>query len=220
MRPEPGASERARLDALAEAARDGDVGAFEQLVVATSPQVHALVLRLVGDEHDAGDVVQETYLRAFRAIGGFRSQAAVTTWLYRIAANCSTSYLRRRRTHDVLGPDLPLADARAERDEEAAASKADERARLLAALDALPASLRSVVVLHDVYDLAHEAIANELGISRAASKVRLHRARRKLRDALFQRPEPSRREAAAISPIAQVPGSGPSRRSAGGARAL
>lgn len=190
---EPPADGRtARLARLAEAARDGDVGAFEQLVTETSAQVHALVLRLVRDEDDAGDVVQETYLRAFRSISGFRSQAAVTTWLYRIAANCSASHLRRRsrRAHDVLAADLPLADVRAERDQEAAASGVDDRARLVAALDALPDPLRSVVVLHDVYDLAHDAVAAELGISRAASKVRLHRARRRLRDALFPRGEP------------------------------
>lgn len=181
-----------RLAALAAAARGGDVDAFEQLVVATSPQVHALVLRLVRDEHDAGDVVQETYLRAFRSIGAFRGQAAVTTWLYRIAANCASSHLSRRRSHDVLAADLPLADLRAERDQEAAATGVDDRGRLLAALDALPATMRSVVVLHDVYDLPHEAIAAELGISRAASKVRLHRARRRLRDALFAKADTER----------------------------
>jgi len=182
-----------QLAALAVAARDGDVGAFEQLVIATSPQVHALVLRLVRNEHDAGDVVQETYLRAFRSIGMFRSEASVTTWLYRIAANCSSSHLRRRRAHDVLAWDLPVADLRAERAEEAAASGADDRDRLIAALDGLSDPLRSVVVLHDVYDLPHETIAAELGISKAASKVRLHRARRRLRDTLFFEPGPGAR---------------------------
>lgn len=221
MRSEPGVPDAARLAVLAEAARDGDVAAFGQLVVATSPQIHALVLRLVGDEHDAGDVVQETYLRAFRAIGGFRSQAAVTTWLYRIAANCSSTHLRRRRAHDVLAPDLPLADVRAEREQEAAASGADDRARLLEALDALPTPMRSVVVLHDVYDLPHEAIASELGISRAASKVRLHRARRRLRDALFPRSEPAPAGTeASVRPIEPVREGGTAPRGTGGAHAL
>lgn len=206
--PEPGTGEGARLAALAAAAREGDVAAFEQLVVATSPKIHALVLRLVRDEHDAGDVVQETYLRAFRSIGGFRNQAAVTTWLYRIAANCSSTHLRRRRSHDVLAADMPLADQRAERDQEAAASIADDRARLVAALDGLPGPMRSVVVLHDVYELTHEAIAEELGISRAASKVRLHRARRRLRDALFPKPEPRTPGGPAeVTPLR--PGTGP-----------
>lgn len=210
MGSEATTGEGARLADLAAAARDGDVAAFEALVVATSPQIHALVLRLVQDEHDAGDVVQETYLRAFRSIGGFRSQAAVTTWLYRIAANCSSTHLRRRRSHDVLAADLPVADPRAERDQEAAASL-DDRERLLAALDALPGPMRSIVVLHDVYELSHEAIAEELGISRAASKVRLHRARRRLRDALFPKVEARGRTdgGAPVQPIRPEVGDAP-----------
>ena len=207
-----------RLAALAEAARDGDVAAFEELVVATSPQIHALVLRLVRDEHDAGDVVQETYLRAFRSIGGFRSEAAVTTWLYRIAANCSSSHLSRRRSHDVLPADLPVADLGAERDQEAAASMADDRARLIAALDALPDPLRSVVVLHDVYDLPHESIAAELGISRGASKVRLHRARRRLRDVLFPKPELVHPPVIGTAPVTRLPTVAGDKGGAGGAK--
>ena len=222
MASEPARGGGDRLSALASAARDGDVAAFEQLVVATSPQIHALVLRLVRDEHDAGDVVQETYLRAFRSIGGFRSEAAVTTWLYRIAANCSATHLRRRRSHDTLPADLAVVDPRAERDQEAAASTADDRARLVAALDLLPDPMRSVVVLHDVYDLTHDAIADELGISRAASKVRLHRARRRLRDALFTKAGPAPKAAGPVSvrPLrrpARGPGLSPA---PGGSRAV
>jgi len=176
-----------RLAEIADAARRGDDGAFEQLVVETSPELYALALRLVGNEHDASDVVQETYLRAFRSIGRFRGEAAVSTWLYRIAANCSSTHLRRRaRTrHAALDDDVAIADTRPERDPEAAAGASFERSRLVAALAELPASLRAVVVLRDVYDLPHDAIASELGISRAAAKVRLHRGRRRLREALY-----------------------------------
>jgi|GEM_PF-150344 RNA polymerase sigma-70 factor (ECF subfamily) len=189
---------------LAGAARRGDRAAFERLVVETSPQVYALVLRLVGDEHDARDVVQETYLRAFRSIGRFRSEAAVTTWLHRIAANCSATHLaKRRRPSDLpFDENLPLVDERPQLDLEHVASAADDRARLVAALDALPEPLRSVVVLHDVYDLPHEAIAIELGISRTAAKVRLHRARRRLRDSLYP---PQVREAGSIEHDAVAP---------------
>lgn len=223
--PSPHAHDSARLAELAAAARDGDVAAFEAIVVATSAQVHALVLRLVRDEHDAGDVVQETYLRAFRGIGDFRSQAAVTTWLYRIAANCSSTHLRRRRrrAHDELVSDLPLADPRAERDQEAAASTGEDRTRLLNALDGLPDALRAVVVLHDVYELSHEAIAGELGISRAASKVRLHRARRRLREALFSKEGPSpAATGAAVRPLHVRHGARPDEGTgaAGGSRAV
>jgi len=200
-----GAAERVeRLGALAGAARRGDRAAFERLVVETSPQVYALVLRLVGDEHDARDVVQETYLRAFRSIGRFRSEAAVTTWLHRIAANCSATHLaKRRRAYDLpFDENLQLVDERPELDLELVASAADDRARLVAALDALPDALRSVVVLHDVYDLPHDAIAVELGISRTAAKVRLHRARRRLRDSLYP---PAAREGERVEHEAVAP---------------
>ncbi len=185
--PERDAAGRTRLAEIADAARRGDDGAFEQLVVETSPEIYALALRLVGNEHDASDVVQETYLRAFRSIGRFRGEAAVSTWLYRIVANCSSTQLRRRARsrHAALDDDTAIADTRPDRDPETAAGTAFERARLVAALEALPASLRVVVVLRDVYDLPHDAIASELGISRSAAKVRLHRGRRRLREALY-----------------------------------
>ncbi|MCU1489633.1 MAG: polymerase, sigma-24 subunit, subfamily [Acidimicrobiaceae bacterium] len=185
-----GAGRPERLDRLASAARAGDRHSFERLVAETAPQLHALVLRLVGDEQDARDVVQETYLRAFRSIDRFRSEAAVTTWLYRIAANCSATHLSRRRPVLPLDAALHAVDDRPERDPEAVADQAVDRERLVAALGRLPEGLRAVVVLHDVYELTHDAVASELGITRAASKVRLHRARRRLRDQLFPPAEP------------------------------
>ena len=80
---------------------------------------------------------------------------------------------------------MDLADLRPERDPESAASAADERGRLVRALGELPDGLRVVVVLRDVYDLPHREIARELGISQSAAKVRLHRARRLLRERIF-----------------------------------
>jgi RNA polymerase sigma-70 factor (ECF subfamily) len=149
------------------------------------------VLRLLGNEHDARDVLQETYLRAFRAIGTFRSEAAVSTWLHRIAVNCCSTHLARRHRLDADALDedgeehYVLVDRRADHDLEAVVATIDERGRLVAALGDLPYALRAAVVLSDVYDMPHEVIASELGISRAAVKVRVHRARRRLRDALF-----------------------------------
>lgn len=183
------------VEVLAARAAAGDRAAFEELVRATSPMIFALALRLVGDEQDARDVLQETYLRAFRSIDRFRGEASISTWLYRICANCASTHLRRHRrgarltgfAHDEVG----LPDLGAERDLAAVESTKDDRDRLVAALAELPRSLRAVVVLHDIYDLPHDAIAEELGISRAASKVRLHRARRRLRELLFRADEPS-----------------------------
>jgi len=156
-------------------------------VRATSAECYALALRLVGNEHDARDVLQETYLRAFRSLRKFRGDASFSTWLHRITVNCSATLVakRRRTSHLELHDELEVLEVRSERDPEAAAGTVDDRELLVRALEDLPCEMRMVVVLRDVYDLPHEAIARELGISQAAAKVRLHRARRRLREQLF-----------------------------------
>jgi RNA polymerase sigma-70 factor (ECF subfamily) len=172
---------------LVAAARDGDRDAFDQLVAATYVDAYGLALRLTGNEEDARDVVQEAYLRAYRGLARFRGEARFSTWLYRIVANCASTHLgrRRRHRHEVLDDDLLVVDDRPATSPEGRVETGALRERLTAALDALPPRLRAVVVLRDVYDLPHAAIAEELGITEAAAKVRLHRARRKLREDLF-----------------------------------
>jgi RNA polymerase sigma-70 factor (ECF subfamily) len=163
--------------------RRGDPAAFEEVVRRTYRHVYTQALRLVGDRHDAEDVAQEAYLRVFRGLPGFRGDARFETWLYRVVANSALSFLRRRgRFGEVLaepedGPREEPADPRVG---EALA----DRDLLVRALEALPASLRTVVVLKDVYGLSCEEIGEELGVSEGAVKVRLHRARRRLREML------------------------------------
>lgn len=175
------------LAGLVAAAQAGDRAAFDGLVRATYADAYTLAYRLTGNEEDARDVVQEAYIRAYRGLRKFRGDASFSTWLYRITANCASTQLSRRaRTrHEQLDEDAELVDERPDGDPEARAAAGAERERVTAALQALPPGLRSVVVLRDVYDLPHEAIATELGISEAAAKVRLHRARKKLRERLF-----------------------------------
>lgn len=180
-------------DALAElvtAAQDGDQTAFERLVAATYTDTYTLAFRLTGDEEDARDVTQETYLRAYRGLRRFRGDAQFSTWLYRITANCAATHLgrRKRHRHDELNEELGLADERPTADPELQLELGSLRDRLQVALRDLPPKLRAVVVLRDVYDLPHEAIAAELGISESAAKVRLHRARKKLRETVLPLP--------------------------------
>jgi len=181
--------EAPELAALVARAREGDREAFDELVRLTHADTYTLAYRLVGNEEDARDVVQEAYLRAYRGLGKFRGDARFTTWMYRITANCAATYLgrRSRHRHEVLDDSVPVADPRTDHDPQLRADAADLRNRLAEALDDLPPRLRSVVVLRDVYDLPHESIAAELGISESAAKVRLHRARNKLREQLFGR---------------------------------
>jgi RNA polymerase sigma-70 factor (ECF subfamily) len=175
---------------LVTAARAGDRAAFDELVRATSAETYTLAYRLVGNEEDARDVVQETYLRAYKGIGKFRAESQFSTWLYRITANCAATQLgkRKRHRHEELLDDAFIPDLSPDRDPVGQAEASNLRARLSSALEDLPPRLRAVVVLRDVYDLPHEAIAAELGISTSAAKVRLHRARRQLRERLFPLP--------------------------------
>ena len=178
------------LAALVTAAKDGDREAFEELVRLTAADTFTLAVRLVGNEEDARDVVQETYLRAYKGLDRFRGDAQFSTWLYRITANCANTYLtkRRRHRHDELTEESSPAESGGDRDPLARAEASNLRDRLQGALDELPPKLRAVVLLRDVYDLPHEAIAAELGITESAAKVRLHRARRQLRERLFPLP--------------------------------
>jgi RNA polymerase sigma-70 factor (ECF subfamily) len=155
-------------------------------VRATQGPVYALALRLTGSEHDARDVVQEAYLRAYRGLPRFRGDAPVTTWLYRITANCASRHRSQRRRRPVLPLEAVAAvPATALTDPVDAATSLDLRRDLDAAIAALPPRLRHVVVLRDIHGLDHAAIADALGITEGAAKVRLHRARRALRDRLF-----------------------------------
>lgn len=189
------APSEAVLKGLVDAALRGDAGATAQLVQATWESTYALAFKLAGNEHDALDVTQEAYLRALRGLSRFRGEARFSTWLYRVTANCASDNLSRRRRacHDELDPDsarfadsADLADRRPEHDPEAFASSIDERSALAEALLRLPRKLREVVVLRDVYDLPHRSIAAELGTSEAATKVRLQRARKRLREDLLR----------------------------------
>jgi RNA polymerase sigma-70 factor (ECF subfamily) len=172
---------------LVRAATAGDRSAFDELVRATYADAYTLAFRLTGNEEDARDVVQEAYLRAFKSLKRFRGDAQFTTWLYRITANCASTALvkRGKHRHDELTDETPLVDDRPAADPEGRADAAFDRERVSEALQELPDGLRAVIVLRDIYDLPHEQIAGELGISEAAAKVRLHRARRKLRERLL-----------------------------------
>ncbi|MCY4068939.1 MAG: RNA polymerase sigma factor [Acidimicrobiaceae bacterium] len=175
---------------LVELSKSGDREAFDRLVRVTHRDAYALALRLTGNAEDARDVVQDAYLRAYKGIDRFRGDAQFSTWLYRIVANCSNTHLsrRQRQRHDTLSIHTELIDTRPEHDPALQGDRAELRVRLDEAIRKLPERLRSVVVLRDVYDLPHEAIAAELGISVTAAKVRLHRARRRLREQVLPMP--------------------------------
>jgi len=169
---------------LLAACRRGDRAAFEEVVRRTYRHVYTQALRIVGDRHEAEDVAQEAYIRVFRGLAGFRGEAQFETWLYRIVANAAITHLRRKSRLGELS--LDKEDERTEIPADVRVDdQAADREELSRALAALPVSLRSVVVLKDVYGLPHKEIAELLGTTEGAVKVRLHRARRRLKEQLF-----------------------------------
>lgn len=177
---------RSDREDLVDRARRGDRDAFGQLVMDHQHEVFTLALRLTADRELAADVAQEAFVRAWRALPKFRGDSRFSTWLHRIVVNTAWSQRRKSKRHDAESieqiADLPALERHGP---EQAAETADVRHRLVAALRELSPAVRPVVVLKDVYDWSHGEIAEHLGITVTAAKVRLHRGRRRLRDLLW-----------------------------------
>ena len=171
---------------VVDAARDGDRGAFAELVRAHQSEVFTLALRLVRDREIAADVAQEAFIRAWRAIPRFRADARFSTWMHRITVNTAFSHrAKQRRSHAAPLDEMHIEPEAQGIGPERAGESAVMRPVIESALQKLSQPVRSVVVLKDVYDWSHAEIAEHLGITVTAAKVRLHRGRRKLRDLLW-----------------------------------
>lgn len=168
--------------------RAGDERAWGELVDATYRDVYALCLRILVDPEDARDTTQEAYLKVWRNLDGFRGEAQFSTWLYRVAANAAISRhrARKRQRARVVGYE---DDAMARiPDPDSVEGVAEARAgagELEAALGMLPEHHRAAIVLRDVYGLSMQEIAATLKVSETAAKVRVHRARKRLRELVF-----------------------------------
>jgi RNA polymerase sigma-70 factor (ECF subfamily) len=159
----------------------GDGAAQRALYDAHVDRVYRLAFRLAGDDDMARDFTQETFIRAFDRLEGFRRESAFSTWLYAIAMSVTLNGLRsvkRLRTREVaLDAAETLGTGRAPVDP-------DLRERLHRAIDGLPPGYRAVFVMHDVEGFTHEEIGEALGIQIGTSKAQLFRARAKLREVL------------------------------------
>jgi RNA polymerase sigma-70 factor (ECF subfamily) len=172
--------------ALIEAVQRGEAGSREALYHRYKRRVYALALRIVG-AMDAEEVAQEAFIRIFRGLPKFRGDAALSTWIYRLAVNAALSH-RARRAPAGTEARTAEGEAASESDGHAAVEPATGdavlRTRLERALERLPAGYRTVVVLHDVEGLEHEEVAAILGCHIGTSKSQLHKARARLREIL------------------------------------
>jgi RNA polymerase sigma-70 factor (ECF subfamily) len=158
---------------LLDSARDGDLDAFELLVRRHQLAIYRVALRMLASEADAQDATQETFVRAWRGLGRFRGESAVSTWLYRIVTRrCLDLIAMRRPAEELDQAELPAADDPARTAEE------HERLRAVTrAIASLPGEQRAALVLREFEGLSYGEIAEVLHVSVAAVKGRIHRAR-------------------------------------------
>lgn len=158
---------------LVDAARDGDVEAFEAIVRQHQATVYRVALRLLGSTADAQDVTQDTFVRAWRSLRGFRRDSSVSTWLYRIVTRRCLDLLAMRRPTEPLEEELETVAA-----EPTESVERQERLRAVThAIAKLPTGQRVALTLREFEGLSYEEIAGIVGVSVPAIKGRIHRAR-------------------------------------------
>jgi RNA polymerase sigma-70 factor, ECF subfamily len=169
-----------RDDALLLArAKDGDLDAFAEIVRRYERRVRGVLFRLLDDDRDVEEACQDVFVQAWRSLDRFRGDAALFTWLYRIAANEAFARLRRKQL-PVTDLDDALQTGSVSEPPEAAES--NELQRFLAGrIRALDFAYRAPLVLRDVVGLSNEEVAEILELSVPAAKSRIHRARMQIR---------------------------------------
>jgi RNA polymerase sigma-70 factor (ECF subfamily) len=176
-------------EALLARAREGDVDAFAELVRRYEHRVRGVLLRLLDDERDVEEATQDCFVQAWRNLHRFRGDAAVFTWLYRIAVNEALARLRRKRlpTTDIdeARERIPAA-ADPTQEPQVAAESGELEAFLAGQIRALELEYRVPLVLRDVIGLSNQEVADTLELSLPAAKSRIHRARMRLREELVR----------------------------------
>lgn len=187
----PAQREAAAAASLVARAKAGDGRAFDELVRRYRKRIFALALHLSGSDHEADDITQDVFLRAFRALDGFEGRSEFFTWVYRMTVNRSLNARRDRQRRGEQSID-DTRDPRVERavaidaggDPSRAAELRRTYARLLRALDALPVEMRTTVVLVSLQGLSHGETAVVQKVSEGTIAWRMHEARRRLHEAM------------------------------------
>jgi RNA polymerase sigma-70 factor, ECF subfamily len=171
--------------ALVEACQAGSRAAFDELVVRHRRMIYQVCYRFVGNHEDATDLAQETFLRAYRALGRFKGQAQVGTWLYRIAVNLCLNKVGTKAP-PTAPIDERLVGASSELDAMSRLVRAERAGQVRAAVAQLPPKQRATLILRVYQELPHQEIARVLGSSVGAVKANffhaLHNLRRLLQD--------------------------------------
>ena len=195
----PGGADASNDTPLLERLRRGEEAAYRELVSKHAPRLLAVARRFLRTDEDARDALQEAFVQAFRALPRFEGQSQLSTWLHRIVVNAALMRLRRQRSRpeESIEPLLPtyLDDGhQTTASQPWFAGHVDSAERRLerretgelvrAAIDRLPETYRTVLLMRDIEDLDTSEAADALGITENAVKIRLHRARQALRGLL------------------------------------
>ncbi len=164
-------------------AQQGDLDAFESLYRAHVTAVFALCRRMMGDEREARDLVQDVFVRAWQRLPTFQGHSALGTWIHRLAVNVVLEQLRSAKRDTLRFIEDGESDALPARSSE---GQLDASMDLDHALTRLPAGARSVFVLHDIHGYSHDEIAQMTGIAPGTARAQLWRARRALMRLLDQ----------------------------------
>ena len=163
----------------------GDVGAFETLYRQHAARIYSLACRMAGSPEDGEDLLQEIFLQVYRKLGSFKGDAAIGTWLYRLALNHCLDYVRSRQAR--MNKLTETLDAESSFEPTARRDTPIARLDLERALERLPDGCREAFVLHDVEGFDHKEVGRLLGIAEGTSKSQVFKARMKLRTLLHAR---------------------------------
>ena len=175
-----------------EAARQGDMVAFEELVKLYEKRVYALTLRMCKNPEDAAEAAQEAFLSAWQGLPFFRGDASFSTWLYRLASNACVDLLRREGRHkNAAGPSFNDEDAGLDVADHApqpheALERKELKAQIEAGLQSLTADHRQVLILREMHQLSYDEISDVLDLDVGTVKSRINRARKQLRNFLIK----------------------------------
>lgn len=172
---------------LVQRTQDGDLSAFNHLVVKYRNRVLGVATRMLGDRVEAEDVAQDVFVKAYRGLRRFQGEALFSTWLYRITANSCLNQRRRRKLEAQTSLVVPGAEPNADNSgSNPHTLLEDKELKLLIerAVQELPEEQRIVLILRDVEGLTYESIAHALGLELGTVRSRLHRARMALQSRL------------------------------------
>lgn len=159
--------------------RAGDAAAFDRIVLLHRLAVYRVARRILGSHEEADEAAQETFLRAYRSLSGFRGDSRLRTWLIRITVNVSRTLGAARERTTGMDEVVDAADDR--ETAEAAAGRAEAAARVRSAVEALPPRQREVVQLKVFSDMTYDDVASAMGLTAGAVKAHFHQAVSNLR---------------------------------------